>query len=105
MVLIFFCIRIFLRIFNKFDFQENDKSNKMLSLLGSLQKAGFIQLKVKKKSFDITYGSWQIKELFMEQGNFLEIYTFYKTKELNTFDDVVTGVEFHRSGKIGRAHV
>lgn len=82
----------------KFDFQENDKSNKMLSLLGSLQKAGFIQLKVKKKSFDITYGSWQIKELFMEQGNFLEIYTFYKTKELNTFDDVVTGVEFHRSG-------
>ena len=80
----------------KFDFHENDKTQKMLSLIESLQKAGFIQLKEKKKSFDITYGSWQIKELFMEEGNFLEIYTYYKTKELNSFDDVVTGVEFHR---------
>ena len=53
-------------------------------------------MKVKKKSFDITYGSWQIKELFMEEGNFLEMYTFYKSRETNAFDDVITGVEFYR---------
>lgn len=83
----------------KFDFHKDDKSENMLSLLESLQEAGFVQLKVKEKTFDITYGSRQIKEIFMEKGNFLEIYTFYKSKELNTFDDVVTGVEFYRGQK------
>lgn len=79
-----------------FDFHENKKTEKMLLLLEGLQRAGFVQLKVKKKSFDITYGSWQIKELFMEEGNFLEMYTFYKSRETNAFDDVITGVEFYR---------
>ena len=30
----------------------------------------------------------------MNEGNLLEIYTYYKARELNTFDDVVTGVIF-----------
>lgn len=85
-----------------FDFHENKKTEKMLLLLEELQRAGFIQLKVKKKSFDIIYGSWQIKELFMEEGNFLEIYTFYKSRETNAFDDVITGVEFYRGDEKSR---
>lgn len=79
-----------------FDFLENKKTERMLRLLEELQRAGIVYLKVKKKSFDITYGSRQIKELFMEEGAFLEIYTFYKAREMNTFDDVITGVEFYR---------
>ena len=69
---------------------------KILSVLGKLQEQGFVQVNIKKKSFDITYGSWQIKDLFMSEGNLLEMYTYYKTRELNTFDDVVTGVVFYR---------
>ena len=74
----------------------------MRSLFERLQSAGFITLKIKKKSFDIVYGSRQIKEIFMEQGNLLELYTYCKAKELNTFDDVVTGVGFFRGADRNR---
>lgn len=72
----------------------------MLNTFRELQRSGFIRIKEKKESFDITYGSRQIKAIFMDEGNFLEIYTYYKSKELNTFDDVVTGIKFMRPDKI-----
>jgi domain of unknown function (DUF1887) len=84
----------------KFDFNKDHSSEKMLSLLKNLQSNGFIQTKIKKQSFDITYGSWQIKNIFMNEGNLLEIYTYYKARELNTFDDVVTGVIFSNENGI-----
>lgn len=80
----------------KFDFNKDEKSLNMLNILQELQRAGFIRIKQKKESFDITYGSRQVKALFMEEGNFLEVYAFYKSKELNSFDDVVTGIKFLR---------
>lgn len=77
------------------DWNDRDKK-KVFMLLEKLQKAGFIQLNVKEESFDIIYGSRQIKELFMEEGKFLEVYTYYKVKKCNAFDDVITGSKFCR---------
>lgn len=84
----------------RFDFATDEKSRSMLNTFRELQRSGFIRIKEKKESFDITYGSRQIKAIFMEEGNFLEIYTYYKSKELNTFDDVVTGIKFMRPDEI-----
>lgn len=82
----------------KFNFSQDEQGEGMLSILKELQNAGLISFKQKKESFDITYGSSQIKYLFMEEGNMLEVYTYYKSKELNSFDDVVTGIKFIRPG-------
>ena len=82
----------------KFNFSQDEQGEGMLSILKELQNAGFISFKQKKETFDITYGSSQIKYLFMEEGNMLEVYTYYKSKELNSFDDVVTGIKFIRPG-------
>jgi len=80
----------------KFNFRQDESGADMLSILNELQNAGLISFKPKKESFDITYGSRQVKDLFMAEGNMLEVYTYYKSKELNSFDDVVTGIRFIR---------
>ena len=80
----------------KYNFNQGEHGEDMLRILKELQNAGLISFKQKKESFDITYGSRQIKGLFMAEGNMLEVYTYYKSKELNSFDDVVTGIKFIR---------
>jgi len=72
-----------------------DKEEKKRRMLEKLQESGLIQFDSvsRQGTFSITYGSRQIKDLFLEEGKLLEAFVFYKLKECNFFDDVVTGIE------------
>lgn len=48
------------------------------------------------KTFDIIYGSRQIKDLLMVEGRILEVYVYYKCRELaGEFDDVASDIVFY----------
>ena len=79
----------------------NDDGNKCLNLLQHFNEEGYIlnlRIEVKTKQNDekyrtasFTYGSRQIKQLLTMEGKILEVYTYQRMKELQRFDDVVTG--------------
>ena len=78
------------------NFHLNQKTEGMLKILQELQVAGYIQFRVheEQETFDITYGSRDIKDIFMMEGSFFEIYTYNRIREAKMFDDVVTGCVF-----------
>ena len=52
-----------------------------------------INLYVADGKMSFTYSTQKIKELLTTAGKMLEVYTYYKVKELGKFDDVVSSFE------------
>ena len=82
-----------------FDFYEEDDGKEILKVLQKLQKGGFLRFFITDSSegeaeFEISYGSRQIKQLFMQEGNLLELYVHHKSQEMPAFHDVTTSLQF-----------
>lgn len=69
-------------------------------LLKSLVDNGLLQYRIEsdKTRFSVVYGSQQIKDMLMQEGNFLEYYVFHKLESSGIFDDIMTGVKMHVEG-------
>jgi len=76
-------------------------------ILSELHRHGFIQFCLHTDGFsstiDVVYGSRQIKSLFMNEGTFLEMYTYYKLRELNSFNDICTAIRIMKTDKKDKA--
>ncbi len=65
--------------------------------LDELQMLGYLSYIEYDGHFDIIYSSKQIKKLFMSEGEILEIYIYYKAREMGLFDEVATGFVLQNS--------